>query len=115
MDEVIYEVNLEIQKEYVQEYMEWLRPHSMKMLELDGFISCKISNYQKVKETNDPSLAYKVVTYRVRSMKDLQNYFDFGAAKMRGQATNKFKGKFKAWRRVIKPKESHHILSKSKL
>ena len=115
MTEVIYEVNLEIQREYAEEYMKWLGPHSMKMLELDGFISCTISDYTKVKELNDPQIVYKVVTYQVRSMADLQNYFDFGAAKMRGQATNKFKGRFKAWRRVISPREPHKILSKSKL
>lgn len=115
MNEVIYEVNLEIQKEYAEDYMNWLRPHMMDMLKFEGFISGTISDFERVKEYNDPSIVAKVVTYRVRSREDLQKYFDYGATKMRGQATNKFKGKFKAWRRVIAPKEQYSILAKSKL
>eukprot|EP01084_Bolivina_argentea_P175452 303833_1 len=115
MNEVIYEVNLEIQKEYAEEYMNWLRPHIMDMLEFSGFISCTINDFERVKEYNDPNITAKVITYRVRSRQDLQKYFDKQAAKMRGQGTNKFAGKFKAWRRVIAPKEKYEILAKSKL
>lgn len=115
MNEVIYEVNLELNKEIADEYMAWLRPHMMDMLQFEGFISGKISSFERVKEYNDPQIVPYVVTYRVRSREDLQKYFDYGATKMRGQATSKFKGKFKAWRRVIAPKEQYSILAKSKL
>merc|ERR1712062_453449 len=115
INEVIYEVNLEIQREYAEEYMNWLRPHIMEMLALEGFISCSISDYERVKDHNDPDIVTKVVTYRIRSREALQKYFDYGATKMRSKGTNKFTGKFKAWRRVIAPQEKYDILAKSKL
>ena len=114
MGEVVYEVNLEIQREYAAEYMAWLRTHSMEMLELDGFLSCTVSDFERVKEANEPQTVRKVVAYRVRSMRHLRDYFEAGAAKMRGQATSKFAGKFKAWRRVILPRERHENLAKAK-
>ena len=42
----------------------------------------------------------------------LQKYFDESAKKMRSSGVNKFKGKFKAYRRVITPKMLYKNVSK---
>lgn len=104
MSYVVYEVNLEIQKEFAEKYMEWLKPHIIEMLNIDGFVSATINGFEHVGKDNNPNVVRKVITYKVESREKMQQYFDESARKMRGQATNKFSGKFKAWRRVIHPK-----------
>ena len=95
MGHVYYEVNLEINKEIAQEYLDWLIPHSIEMLEIDGFLDVTFNDFIKVKEDNDANIVRKVVVYKVESMEKMQQYFDNQAKKMRGGAVSKFGGKFK--------------------
>ena len=106
MPHVYYEVNLEIHKEIAEEYMAWLRPHSMEMLHIDGFTEVTIQDFDNVAAPNDSNIVTKRVTYKVESMEKLQQYFDNQAKKMRGGGVSKFGNKFKAWRRVLKPESA---------
>ena len=116
MGHVYYEVNLEISKEIAQEYLDWLIPHSIEMLEIDGFLDVTFNDFIKVKEDNDPNIVRKVVVYKVESMEKMQQYFDNQAKKMRGGAVSKFGGKFKATRRVLTPTRQFKVFdTKSKL
>ena len=46
------------------------------------------------------------------SRENLEKYFIEGAKKMRSDGVNRFKGKFKAWRRVLTIREKYTLHSK---
>ena len=104
--EVIYEVNLELDKSIVDDWLKWIVPHAQEMLKIDGFKSCTIYDAEFL--SSGPSgveinknVIHKSCKYRVESMAKLQHYFDNEAKQMRGDAVKNFADKMKAWRRVL--------------
>ena len=97
---VIYEVNLEVDGEIVDEFDAWLGTHVGEMLELPGFESAQLFREETTQQT---SVAKRSVQYQVRSQADLDEYLDHRAAAMRAQATSEFGDRFAASRRVLTP------------
>lgn len=100
---IIYEVELTIAEEIVNEYMAWLPQHIDDMLQIDGFLSADL---EEVLEPISESTVL-VVRYGVRSELDLFDYFELQAPIFRQEAIDKFGDHFLASRRILKRKSSN--------
>lgn len=102
---IIYEVNLQISREIIPSYLEWLAPHIEKMLQFPGFIDV-ICLQEQV--TDDAALIGLTLQYRIENNAFLQNYLAHHAHKMREEA-QKFSGKFSATRRIFTMMSIDHL------
>lgn len=93
---IIYEVNLEINPDIIMEFDEWLDEHIKTMLEFEGFESARKLN------TVESGTHFLTVQYYIKSQEDLDRYLRNHAETMREMGKNKFSGKFKASRRILK-------------
>jgi hypothetical protein len=101
---IVYEVNLEINEEVYESYMEFLKVHVGDMLKFEGFISAKIFTRNPKNENDTYSFENpKLVTcqYVLKSIEHLENYIQNNSAKMRDEAIKLFGSNFKAKRRVL--------------
>lgn len=92
---IIYEVNIEINPDIVNEFDEWLDKHIEKMLHFEGFKSANKFN------SIEDEQYYLTVQYKIETQEDLDRYFRNYAAKMREEGIMKFSNKFKAHRRIM--------------
>ena len=93
---IIYEVNLNIEENIFNDYLDWLKTHIKEMLSFDGFQSARL--FRHAEEENQ-----LVVHYEVTSKEDLNNYFENHAARMREDGINRFGNQFTATRRILNP------------
>ncbi|MCY4523879.1 MAG: DUF4286 family protein [Halobacteriovoraceae bacterium] len=91
---IVYEVNLTIEREILDDFNRWLKEHVKEILEFPGFDRAEI--YMEEELENSIS-----VRYFLQKREDLQNYLDNHAKKMRGKGIEKFKDKFSAQRRIL--------------
>jgi hypothetical protein len=98
LEMVIYEVNLKIQHDIFDQYMNWLTPHVTEMLTFRGFISAK---YLREVRSPEDKLQHMTVQYTVEAMSDLDDYLDNHSRRMREDGLSKFPGKFSATRRFF--------------
>ena len=101
---VLYEVNLAIDADIADAYVMWLVPHMQEMLALPGFVSAQLANVEPCPAVAGESAAAPRITmtatYVLESRAKLQEYFDVHAARLRGDGTSQFTGKFDATRRI---------------
>lgn len=102
---IIYEVNLQISREIIQPYLEWLAPHVQKMLQFPGFMDVV---YLQEQVTDDAAFIGLTLQYQIENNASLQHYLDHHAHKMREEA-QKFSGKFSATRRVFTTMSIDHL------
>lgn len=88
----IYEVNLFVDEEIKDAYLEWLRAHIQEMLELPCFDNATLY----CDEVNN-----WVVHYYAPSRESIDTYLETYAQQMRGDSAARFSGKFKAKRRIL--------------
>ncbi|MCB0288028.1 MAG: DUF4286 family protein [Calditrichaeota bacterium] len=100
---IIYEVNLDIDRSIETEYAAFMAHHIDEMLQFDGFESAEW--FEREGEGNE-KIACWTVHYHLRSMADLEHYFEHHAARMRSDGKNKFGDRFTANRRILRPKNS---------
>merc|ERR1712226_1273230 len=100
---VYYEVNLTIDDEILEDYKKWLKSHIDDMLKIPGFVSYKIYHHSQINGTKieNPQKSQITIIYKLESKEQLEQYFEIYAPKMRGGGTEKFGGKFSAFRRVF--------------
>ena len=100
MSALIYEVNLSVDAEVIDDYRAWLTGHVEQMLRIPGFVDAEVL------EVVDPPAAMGQaalsVRYRVHSMAALQDYFEHRAAAMREDGRRRFGDRFRAERRVLR-------------
>lgn len=100
MSALIYEVNLSVDAEVIDDYRAWLAGHVEQMLRIPGFVAAEVL------EVVDPPAAMGQaalsVRYRVHSMAALQDYFEHRAAAMREDGRRRFGDRFRAERRVLR-------------
>ncbi len=100
MSALIYEVNLSVDAEVIDDYRAWLAGHVEQMLRIPGFVDAEVL------EVVDPPAAMGQaalsVRYRVHSMAALQDYFEHRAAAMREDGRRRFGDRFRAERRVLR-------------
>ncbi len=98
---VVYEVNIDLDAVIETDYRAWLATHVQEILALPGFLDATVF------DVVDPAPAAGRITlctqYRLRDAAALQDYFDHHAARLRGDGTARFGGRFSATRRVLRP------------
>ena len=99
---VIYEVNLTINNEVINEFDVWLKSHVAEMLAIPGFISASTA----VIENDDENTKQRSVQFRLTNQQDLDAYFENDAERMRAIALDKFSNKMTALRRVLTPSQA---------
>lgn len=92
----IYEVNLKVDADIKEAYLDWLRPHIQEMLALPSFSDARLFADQDDQW---------VVQYHAPSREAIDQYINDHAKKMRGDGVNRFAGKFSATRRILRPLE----------
>ena len=96
---LIYEVKLElIDKTIYSSFLFWLKEHISEMLKFQGFEKADLIN--KFLQKN-----VIIVKYYISSEKDLNNYMQNHAEKMRFEGLKLFKNSFKASRKICPVKK----------
>jgi hypothetical protein len=98
MNMVIYEVNVNVNKEIYNEYYKWLITHMDEMLKIDGFSKVEIGLVENPAEEGKKKVR---VSYTIDTYENLQKYLTQHAPKMRSAAIEIFGDKFHADRRII--------------
>ncbi len=103
---LIYEVNLEVKEEAKFGFAGWLPGHIDKILKFEGFKAAQwfFRNHEDEGREPDGSQLW-TIQYIVEDQKNLDEYLQKHAEKMRQEALDKFGDKFTASRRVL------HLLS----
>ena len=92
---VIYEVNLTINDDIENAFLEWLEEHIKEILTFEGFQSANINKVEV-----EGSTQYSV-QYQLTNRESLQSYFDNHAQKMREDGIKRFGNQFSATRRIL--------------
>ncbi len=95
---VIYEVNLDVDREIEQVYADWLGEHIQQMLGFAGFVEAVW--YEREDDSDSQRVAW-TVHYQVTGMPELQSYLQQHAARMRAHGVERFGGGFQASRRIL--------------
>ena len=95
---IIYEVNVFVQRDIENEYREWLAKHIEEILALPGFFDAKTFDVQQ--DDNADTVAI-CVHYHLESQAALDNYFEHHAARLRADGVARFGDRFRASRRVL--------------
>ena len=98
---VLYEVSLEADAEIAGPFDTWLRDHIADMLQFDGFRSAEVFDDPAA----PPGRIRRVVQYRLRDARALDDYLANHAPRMRAQGVERFGDRFKADRRVLPHRE----------
>ena len=94
---LIYEVNIQVSLDILNDYLSWLDIHICEILLIDGFESAKI-----YKETSASSDFFAItIHYSVSSKSALDSYFDNHAEALRQKGIDLFGDKFSATRRIL--------------
>ena len=93
---IIYEINIELDAEIVNEFDVWLDDHIPTMLQFEGFTSAKKLN------SIDDEKYYLTVQYSIVSQEDLDRYLRNHAQTMREEGLKRFGDNFKAHIRIMK-------------
>ncbi len=99
---IIYEVNLTIDNDIIDEFDAWLQKHIDEMLAIPGFISAATL----VIENNDEDTKQRSVQYRLVDQESLDTYFEKDAERMRAEGLAKFPNKMTAQRRILTPSQA---------
>lgn len=105
--EVVYEVNIEIDPQRADQYDAWLPGHIDRILKLPGFLGAEGLGREPVADGERAGWQRRTVQYRLASQRDLQNYLDQHAARMRAEAVEHFGDRFHAERRVLSQVTKH--------
>lgn len=96
---VIYEVNIRVNNNIYNQYMDWLKNHLQDMLKIDGFNHVNVYNNCENNKLNSTKMV--VVQYEVESLTKLQDYFNHQAQKMRSATLELFGDSIQINRRVL--------------
>lgn len=97
---IIYEVNIKISSDVVNDYLSWLNEHISEILNIDGFQSAKL---YKEDITSSDFFAL-TIHYTISNRTALETYFSEYAETMRQKGIDRFGDKFSATRRILEEK-----------
>lgn len=102
-NEVIYEVNLCIEKPIFEENKSWLIEHMHDMVRENNFLKVHIFYEENFNLVNDDLMRYVKITaqYHVNSLANLTTYLEKNAKKMRSQVVDRFQSHYSVSRRVL--------------
>lgn len=95
---IIYEVNLSVDADILEEYVAWLQEHVRLMLQFPGFQSAQV--WEEEAAPDAPQRAF-TVHYRLQDRESLERYFNENAAAMREDGLRRFGRRFSASRRIL--------------
>jgi hypothetical protein len=95
----IYNVTINIDDSIHQEWLVWIEEHIQEVLTTGRFLSAKLT--QVLVEEEMGGVTYSV-QYTAKTRKDLDNYYQFDANKLRGDGLKKFADKMLAFRTELK-------------
>jgi len=98
---VVYEVELEVDRDLVDPFDTWLRDHIADMLQLPGFLSAEILE----EPASADARVRRVVQYRLIDQPALDTYLREHAARMRAPGVARFGDRFSARRRTLQRRE----------
>ena len=93
---LLYEVNIQVEREIADAYRDWLERHVAEMLEIEGFLRAEIFE-------GDAPDGYRgyVSHYHLKNQAALDRYLAEDAPRMRADGTRRFGDKMQATRRVL--------------
>jgi hypothetical protein len=97
---IVYEVNLALAAAIAGEYRAWLEPHVDAMLQLPGFVDARI--LEVIEPAGAPGETNLCVQYTLRDQAVLDAYLHEHAPRMRADGIERFGGRFRAQRRVLR-------------
>jgi quinol monooxygenase YgiN len=100
MSMVVYEVNIEVDADARDAYLDWLRPHVGQILALPGFTGAQV--LEVVDPPAAPGTVRFCVQYRLSGDAALQAYLDRHAPRMRADGIARFGHRMRAHRRVLR-------------
>ena len=102
MSIVVYEVNVQVDTDCLQEWLEFMNTHIAQLLDLPAFLSAEVQIAEVDEATPGPEGKTLVVSvYRVKSRAALQLYFDNEAVAMRADTMRLFGTRITATRRIL--------------
>jgi hypothetical protein len=95
----IYNVTINIDDRVHKEWLVWIESHIQEVLTTGRFLSAKLT--QVLVEEEMGGVTYSV-QYTAKTRKDLDDYYQFDADKMRSEGVKKFADKMLAFRTELK-------------
>lgn len=95
----IYNVTINIDESVHPEWLIWIEDHIQEVLATGRFLSAKLT--QVLVEEEMGGVTYSV-QYTAKTRKDLDDYYNFDADKLRGDGVKKFADKMLAFRTELK-------------
>lgn len=95
----IYNVTINIEESVHSEWLVWIEQHIQEVLTTGRFLSAKLT--QVLVEEEMGGVTYSV-QYTARTRKDLDDYYQFDADRLRGDGIKKFADKMLAFRTELK-------------
>jgi len=99
--EVVYEVNLLVERAIANEYLPWLHAHVAQMLVLPGFLDAILYAIDQDAVADDDHVGW-CVHYRLRDRAALETYLRDHAPQMRTEGVARFGTRFGAQRRILR-------------
>lgn len=96
--DIIYEVNLFVERGIEADYRAWLEKHIAEILALPGFLDARSFDVEQDDGADTVAIS---VQYRLESREALDDYFRQHAPRLRADGTDRFGDRFKANRRVL--------------
>ena len=97
---IIYEVNLAIDTGIIDGYRAWLHEHVAQILRLPGFVEARI--LEVLDPPPGPDQVGLCVQYMLVDRAALDHYLIEHAPRMRSEGADRFDGRFRAHRRVLR-------------
>ena len=93
---MIYEVNISSSKTFDREvFFDWLSKHIFEMENINGF-------FPETEVLKVEGQVFSIsVRYKLKTRKELEDYFNYHAERMRGDLPEKFKEHFEFSRRIL--------------
>jgi GAF domain-containing protein len=102
---VSYEVELFVDGEIADDYVDWLRGHVAELLQIDGFLGASIQRRERLDEDAEAEQVRLCVRYDLRDREAFERYLREDAKRFRGDALRRFGKRFFAERSLLSAAE----------
>ena len=102
---IIYNVTISIDKDVENHWLDWMKnTHIPDVMQKELFIDCKISKVLEEAVSGGHTYA---IAYSCKNMHNYEKYQNEFAPKLQAEHTNKFAGKFAAYRTLLEVVHIH--------
>ncbi len=101
---IVYNVTVNVDDDIHDEWLDWMKNiHIPEVMKAGGFIANRIA---KVMVEEEAGTTYSI-QYTAKNMHDLEEYQKNHAPALQAEHTNRYKGKFVAFRTLLKVVHEH--------